>query len=145
MTPRLSTAELADRLTAGLDGPHADEDTAGAAHLAAEAIRFLNYATGSHAGEGLTYPATIYDIAGSLSRAAGLLPQLCGQLAAWLDAERAAGHLADDHGGPVCVLADRARHHLDEAARHAAALGRALADVQSALATVNGVSGGERP
>lgn len=52
--------QLADQLTGRLDGPHADEHTTGAARLAAEAVRFLNYATGFHAPEGLTYPATVY-------------------------------------------------------------------------------------
>jgi hypothetical protein len=137
MTP----GQLADRLTARLDGPHADEDTTGAAHLAAETIRFLNYATGSHAGQGLTYPATVYAITGSLSRTAALLPQLCGQLACWLDAEHAAGRLGDDRGGPVAVLTDRARHDLDQAARFADALARALAQTQSAVATVHSTRG----
>jgi hypothetical protein len=137
--------QLADQLTAALDGPHADERTAGTAWLAAEAVRFLNYATGSHAEQGLTYPATVYTVTGALSQAAGRLPQLCGQLARWLDAEHAAGRLADDHGGPVCVLTDRARGHLDQAARHADALSRALADVQSAIATVRQETGKETP
>jgi hypothetical protein len=145
MTLRMSPAELADRLTALLDGLHDDERTTGAAHLAAEAIRFLNYATGSHAGQGLTYPATVYSVAASLAEAARRLPPLCGQLASWLDAEHAAGRLADDHGGPVCVLTDRARGHLDQAARHADALSRALADVQSAIATVHQETGRETP
>ena len=38
--------QLTSTLTARLHGPHDDEMTAGAARLAAEAIRFLNYATG---------------------------------------------------------------------------------------------------
>ena len=137
----MTISQLADRLTAQLDGPHADEDTTATADLATETVRFLNYATGSHAGQGLTYPATVYAITGSLSRTAALLPQLCGQLAGWLDAEHAAGRLGDDRGGPVAVLTDRARHDLDEAARHADALARALSAAQSAVATVHARDG----
>jgi hypothetical protein len=133
--------ELADRLTAGLDGPHADENTADAARLAAEAVRFVNYATGPHASLGVTYPATVYTVTASLSLAASRLPQACGQMAGWLHTEATAGHLGDDHGGPVSVLTDRARFHLDQAARHADALARALADAQAAIATVHGTSG----
>jgi hypothetical protein len=143
--PALTPGQLTDRLTAGLDGPHADEHTTGAAWLASEAVRFLNYATGSHANTGLTYPATVYTITGALTEAAGRLPQLFGQLTAWLDRECAAGRLGDDCGGPVAPLTDRARYHLDQAARHAAALGDALAEAQSALATVHGTPGGARP
>lgn len=133
----LTPGQLADALTAGLDGPHADEHTTGAAGLAAEAVRFLNYATGPHAGQGLTYPATVYSTAGYLAVAAERLPQLFGQLTGWLDGECTAGRLGDDHGGPVAPLTDRARYHLDQAARHATALSEALAAVQSALATVH--------
>jgi len=136
--------QLVDGLTSRLDGPHADEHTTGAAWLASEAIRYLNYATGSHAGQGLTYPATIYTITGALAEAAGRLPQLLGQLTGWLDGECATGRLGDDHGGPVAPLTDRARYHLDQAARHAAALGQALAAAQSALASVHGRGTGAR-
>lgn len=139
-TPR----QLVDGLTGLLDGPHADEHTTGAAWLASEAIRYLNYATGSHADQGLTYPATVYTITGSLAEATGRLPQLCGQLTRWLDSECTAGHLADDHGGPVAPLTDRTRHHLDQAARHASALGAALSAAQSAVASVHGTRTGAR-
>lgn len=141
-TPSWPTpGELADRLTAGLDGPHADENTADAARLAAEAVRFVIYATGPHASLGVTSPATVYTVTASLSLAASRLPQACGQMASWLHAEATAGHLGDDHGGPVCVLTDRARFHLDQAARHADELGRSLASAQAAIATVHATSG----
>lgn len=137
MTP----ARLTEALIGRLDGPHADEHTTAAGWLATDAIRFLNYATGPHASAGLTNPVTVYAVTGSLARAAASLPQLCGQLTGWLDAEQAAGRLGDDCGGPVAVLTDRARFHLDAAARHATALGQALAGAQSALATVHPTDG----
>ena len=48
----MSPSRLAVELDSRLDGPHADEHTAGAANLAAECVRFLNYATGSHSPAG---------------------------------------------------------------------------------------------
>ena len=77
MAPDLMTGELAARM----DGPHADEDTAAAARLASEAVRFLNYATGSHAGAGLTLPGTAYTVAGELALAVSRLGQLTGRAA----------------------------------------------------------------
>jgi hypothetical protein len=135
--------QLADRLTGLLGGPHADEHTTAAAWLASEAARFLNYATGPHASTGLRYPATVYSIAGALAEMAGRLPQLFGQFTAWLDAEQAAGRLAEDHGGPVAPLTDRARHHLDQAARHATALGAALSWAQCDLAALHTAEGSQ--
>lgn len=129
--------QLAAALTARLDGPHTDQDTAGAARLAAETVRYLNHATGPHAGQGLTEPATAYDVTGQLTTAIYGLPQLCGQLAAWLEGEHTARRLGDDNGGPAWVLTSRARFALEQAARHADALGRELACAQSALATMH--------
>jgi len=126
--------QLTDTLTARLNGPHSDEATAGAARLAAEAARLLNYATGPHASEGLTEPATAYRVMGDLAQAAYRLPQLCGQLGDYLAREVAAARLADDHGRPPGLLITRARHDLDAAARHADALGAALAAAQNAIA-----------
>jgi hypothetical protein len=125
--------QLAGELTRGLDGPHADESTTGAACLAYEAVRFLNYATGSHSGSGLTEPATVYAVAASLSAVAYGLPQMCRQLAAWLDAEHAAGRLADDENRPVADLINQAWLHLSQATRAAGSLGDALAQAQSVL------------
>ena len=61
MTPE----RLGRELEARLSGPHADDHTTAAAGLAAEAVRYLNYATGSHSPAALTGPATAY-LAGRL-------------------------------------------------------------------------------
>jgi len=132
---------LAVELTRRLDGPHADEHTTGAADLAAEAVRFLNYATGSHSGDGLRYPATVYTIAADLSLAAGRMPQLFGQLTGWLDTELAAGHLGVDDGSDPAAPVAEATAGLAEAAALADRLSRALAAVQSALGSVNARGG----
>jgi predicted DNA-binding transcriptional regulator AlpA len=123
--------QMASELIRGLDGPHADEHTSAAADLAAETIRYLNYATGPHAGTGVTEPVTVHAVLGGLATTVTRLPQIFGQLAGWLDREQSAGHLADDCGGPVAVLIDRTRKDLDDAVYYASELARVLSAAQS--------------
>lgn len=126
--------QLASQLTAALDGPHDDDGTAGAARLAAEAVRFLNYATGPHAAEGLTGPGTVDRITGNLAEAARRLPQLFGQLGDYLAHEFAAARLADVYGRLPYHVVSQARADLDHGAQLADDLGKALAAAQSAVA-----------
>jgi hypothetical protein len=130
MTP----GEMAAALTAGLDGPHSDEDTAAVAELAAEAVRFLNYATGHHAKAGLTFPATACAVTGSLGRATSGLGQCFAQVTDFLDRELAAGRLGDDSGAHPALPVERARRHLEHADQAARALAAALAAAHSDLA-----------
>jgi hypothetical protein len=130
MTPDLMAAEI----TAQLDGPHADADTAAVAWLASEAVRFLNYATGSHAAAGLTLPGTAYTVAGELAAAVSRLGQLTGQLADFLERELAAGRLGHDHGSDPALSVQDARGHLLAAAAAAAVLEAALSGAQSDIA-----------
>jgi hypothetical protein len=134
MTPKRLTVELDRRL----DGPHDDEHTAAAADLAAECVRFLNYATGSHAPAGLAFPSTVYSIAGNLGMAADRMPQLFDQLSIWLAAEDAAGMLAMDDRTPASEAVADAAGRLAYASALAHQLGIALAGVQSALSALNG-------
>lgn len=134
MTPR----ELSDTLEARLDGPHADEHTAATAYLAAEAVRYLNYATGSHSAQGLEWPATAYSVAGGLSSAASRMPQLFEQLGARLSGQDADGLLSTDDGGPVAEVIAAATLRLEEAARLASRLGYELASLQTVLSGLNG-------
>jgi hypothetical protein len=135
ITPR----QLADELERGLDGPHADEHTAAAADLAAEAVRFLNYATGHHAPEGgLTWPSTVYEVVGRLSQAALGMPQLFTQMSTWLATELADGRIGmDDRSDATPAVAD-ARAHLNAAKHAALRLERELSAAQNALSAVNG-------
>ena len=110
----MSPDRLRDELTRRLDGPHADEHTTAAADLAAEAVRFLNYATGSHSGAGLRYPATVYALTANLAAAAHRMPQLCDQLTRWLESELAAGHLASDDRTPPDLAVSIAAGQLAE-------------------------------
>jgi hypothetical protein len=133
VTPERLTAELMARL----DGPHADEHTAAAAELVSAAVRFLNYATGTHSAQGVSWPSTVYAVTARLSEAAGRMPQLCHQLASWLDAGLDAGHLGvDDRSDPVGPV-EEATSALVDAAGLAARLSIALANAQSALGSVN--------
>jgi len=134
MTPARLTVELERRL----GGPHADEHTAAAAYLAAEAVRFLNYATGAHAPQGLACPATACTITADLALAAGRMPQLLDQLAAWLRAEESAGRLAMDDRSPARVAVTSAAGRLEVARALAGRLAAQLADVQQAISGLNG-------
>jgi hypothetical protein len=136
----MSPRRLAVELTGRLDGPHADEHTAGAADLAAECVRFLNYATGSHAGPdgGVTWPSTVYSVTGGLSQMAERMPQLFTQMSLWLAAETADGRVGmDDRSDPAPAIAE-ARAHLNAAKYAALQLMTELSAAQNALAAVNG-------
>jgi hypothetical protein len=134
MTPK----KLARELEARLDGPHNDEHTASAAELAAEAIRFLNYATGSHSPEGLVYPATVYSIAADLSSAAWRMQQLFDQLRDWLTVLNNAGMLGTDDGTPTSEVIAEARANLAYAAGAASHLSSHLSTLHNTLSTLNG-------
>ncbi len=140
MTPK----QLTDEIQRRLDGPHDDDHTAATADLAAECIRFLNYASGSHSPAGLVYPSTVYRIAGDLSSAAHRMVQLFEQLADWLDREDAAGMLGTDDGSPATDVVARASIHLDAAVTYANSLSARLAALQNDIAGLNG-RGPNRP
>lgn len=132
---------LAVEITRRLDGPHADEHTSGAACVVAETVRFLNYATGHHAAEGLRYPATVYEVAGQLSAAAHRMLQLCDQLTRWLYAEDSAGRLGNDDGTPPGVTVALAADRLRDAALLAGKLGDELAAFQSVISGLHARGG----
>ncbi|HET6190178.1 MAG TPA: hypothetical protein VFE59_24660 [Trebonia sp.] len=73
----LLPAQLGAALAALVHGPYADEDTAGVAGLAAEAVRYLNHAVPRG---GVAVPATVADVASDLSTMACRLPQLLAAL-----------------------------------------------------------------
>ncbi len=118
----------------GPDGPHSPEQTAQAADVLAECVRFLNHATGRHAGQGLTWPADAYQVLGSLYTGTGRMPQLFTQLGTWLASQAAAGTMADDRGQDVTVLVAAAGEALAGAATAADALTTRLQQAQQAIA-----------
>lgn len=135
MTP----SELRVALEARLGGPHADEHTAAAAHLVAEAVRYLNYATGPDYGaQGLEFPATADSIAWGLSTAAQRMPQLFEQVTALLTEQYVDGLLATDDGRPVAEVIAAATLRLEESAKLASRLRYELASLQTVLSGLNG-------
>jgi hypothetical protein len=117
-----------------IHGPYGDADTAGVAGLAAETIRYLNYAAPRG---GVTDPATVYAVSGELATAVWRLPQLLAALGGWLEAEAAAGRLTDDHRRPPADLAALIRGAFSDAGDHAGSLARALSTAHNLAATLH--------
>lgn len=90
------------------------------ADQAAESIRALNHLT----PEGLVYPGDLYEVIASLKLMAQRLPQLFGQLTAWLELEYAAGRIAHDSG----QIPEPWVHEVTGSLAHAGAGAAALAD-----------------
>jgi hypothetical protein len=129
-----TTAQLSAGLASLTNGPYTDADTAGAAELAAETIRYLNHAA---AKGGITEPATIADLTSSLATAAYRLPQLLNTISEWLRAETTAGRIGDDHRRPPDQLTARIRAAVNHAADNADSLAAALAGVHNLTATLH--------
>lgn len=134
MTP----SRLVREMIARLDGPHSDKHTADVAEIAAESIRYLNYATGTHSSKGLVYPATVYSMAAELSLAATRMKQLFGQLSGWLADEEQAGYLGTDDGSPATDTVIAAISDLSDATRAAEALAVSLNSLQATISGLNG-------
>lgn len=114
------------------DGPHSPRRTAQAGDLLDRLSRFLVYATMSR--NGVRTPGDAYVLVADLYLAAGRLPQLCGQLTEFLSGQAAAGRLRDDRGRDPAVQCALAAGSLQQAARHAAGLDKALQDAQAHIA-----------
>jgi hypothetical protein len=106
------------------------------ARSAAEAVRALNHAT--LGGNGLEEPSDAYEVLGELALAASGLPQLLGQVGAWLAAALAAGRLGCDDGAGPAAAVSGAWLFISDARASAAALARDLEHAQQQLAAVNG-------
>lgn len=115
------------------DGPHSPAYTQEVGNALAECVRTLNHATRDGA-PGLDYPGDVYTLLGALYTATGRLPQLLGQMAAFLQAQAGAGMLADNSGGDPAVIVLDATVGLDGAQRVATDLTGTLQDVQNAIA-----------
>ena len=136
MTPQ----EIAARLPELTGGPHDDDTITALAQITAEAIRALNHATFPRAA--LSEPGTVYRVLGELATAANRLPQLCSQLARWLDRgehRRAARPRPRHLPGAMALRHGPARPN---APRYAALLGGALDDAQQATAGLYRPGGG---
>jgi hypothetical protein len=106
------------------------------ADQAAEAIRSANHATFPGTST-LVFPADVYDVIASLGVLAARLPQLLGQLDAWLTRQVEQGRVVVDGGeyaGDPQAAVAVAGHWLDHAQSHATALQHALDQAQQAAA-----------
>ena len=112
------------------------DDTLLLARTAAEAIRGLNWLTGSEAGLG--QPSAAYDVIGALSQAAGRLGQLFTQITRYLGHALAAGALGHDRGEDPALDVEGAVIFLDDARLSADALAGDLDAAQQQLALING-------
>ena len=130
----VTTAHLTASLAGLIHGPYSDASTAGAADLAAETARYLNYAA---AKGGITDPATIAAVTASLAIAAYRLPQLLNTISEWLKAETTAGRIADDHRRSPDQLTARIRTAIAQAADNADSLAADLAAVRNLTATLH--------
>jgi hypothetical protein len=126
----LPPALLLRHLEAGAGGTHDPDATTAVAWLAAEAIRYLNYASDSD--EGVEFASTIYTLAGALSLAASRIPQLASQMRAWLNTN--SGRLLNDDGVPVSDTLAAADKSSQATADAAMLLAHHLGQLQSALA-----------
>ena len=112
------------------------DDTLRLARTAAEAIRGLNWLTGSEAGLG--QPSAAYDVIGALAQAASRLGQAFTQITRWLDQALAAGRLSHDLGEDPAEAIDATGIFLGDASMSAAALAQDLNQAQQQLALING-------
>ena len=112
------------------DAPPSPERTLKLAGMLAEIVRTLNHQTRHH--EALEFPSEADRLIRELSSAASRLPQLLGQIGAWLDRERVAGRIevpAGEFAGDARLAAVTAGVRLEMASAIAAALQEALDDV----------------
>jgi hypothetical protein len=92
---------MTDTVTLDVLGPRSPEYTARVARALAECVQVLNHATA--AADGIGHPAVAHDVLGSLHLAMAGLPQLFGQVRAWLQGMAESGSLAGT--GPLDVSA----------------------------------------
>jgi hypothetical protein len=131
---QLSPAQLTEHLAALVHGPYDDLDTAGAAGLAAEAVRYLNYAAPRG---GVTVPATVATVTADLAATVYRLPQLLTALGEWLTAEAAAGRVGDDHCRSPDDLIALIRAAFSQAGDHADRLADTLSAARNLASTLH--------
>ena len=106
------------------------------AEAAAEAVRALNHATQPW-GDGLTGPADVYDVLGSLELLTARLPQALSQLQAYLTREHTAGRVRiidGEHAGDPAAAVAATACQLEQATRAAGSLREALEHARELLA-----------
>lgn len=132
---------MSETITLNTLGPHSPEYTREVAWATAECIRVLNYATGSGAGTGIAYPATVYEVLGALYTATARMPQLLRQLVAWLDRASGAGGLADDRRRDPAIAVEGAREAIARALAGLGSVTAALEAAQQEIASLGASNG----
>jgi hypothetical protein len=112
------------------------DDTVRLARITAEAIRGLNWLTGSETRLG--QPSAAYNVIGALALAASRLQQALAQITSWLGQALQAGRLGHDLGEDPAPAIDAAAIFIGDAGLSAAALAEDLGQAQQQLALVNG-------
>jgi hypothetical protein len=115
-----------------LDGPHSPQTVSAAAGQAAEALRYLCYATRLDQ-DGLREPDDVYALLDPLYTAAARYPQLLAQIVAHLCDWRDGTRLASTSGHSPSPAVRNAVFELDAAETAAAYLTARLRETQNAI------------
>lgn len=117
------------------------DSAAALAGQAAEAIRSLNLETlPADGAPALTHPADVDSVIAGLMIMAQRLPQLLGQLAAYLEREHAAGRVGDDRRTDPAPTVAAVIGRLGQAAVEAAELAGTLERAQNTCAHLTGTA-----
>jgi hypothetical protein len=114
--------------------PPSPERTRQLAETFAELARVMNHTTMHH--EALAEPSDADRVVRELSSAAGRLPQLLGQIGAWLELEQDAGRIQAARGEDTVMAVIAARLRLERAGQIAAELQETLDDAASVTSTL---------
>jgi hypothetical protein len=122
------------------DGPHSPEYTREVGNVLAEAVKVLNYAT---MGDGIECPADVDSVISAVYVAAECMPQLFGQMAAFVTRQARSGNLADTKGGDPVVAAGMLAIALEQAAQHAVDLAGRLHVAQTTISWLSADEDGD--
>ena len=124
-------------ITLNTDGPCDPGYVLEVAEGIAEGVKVLNHLTRDHAA--LEYPSEADRLIRELASAAARLPQLLGQVSAWLSAEQEAGRIIvtyGDYAGQPARAVATAAIRLDEAEAYAGNLQVVLGMAASVTSTM---------
>lgn len=124
---------MPDPVTLNPDGPHSPGYTAKVGDQLAEAVRVLNHATMPGKG-GLDTTAGAYKLIADLYTAMGRFPQVCRQIARFLQALQDADRLRDVRDRDTGHLVEQAEMRLTGAAIIAEQAAHSLQEAQGVIA-----------
>lgn len=127
-------------VTLDIDGPRNPEYTLAVAEAVAEGVRVLNHLTRSH--DSIACPSEADRFIREIATTAARLPQLLGQVAAWLACEDEAGRIeipSGENAGNPLLATVTACGHLEAAGAAASVLRKALDSAASVTSTMGDV------